>query len=92
MSAITSDVFMAKLAWPDASVIVLLAPRAATRQVKRDVDERAMNTDRTAGISFAPGMACSETAERKNELEAPRPRIRLTIRQRSLVLEQWPAQ
>jgi len=43
-------------------------------------------------------MACSitdasgETAERKNELEAPRPRIRLTIRQRSLVLEQWPAQ
>jgi hypothetical protein len=51
-----------------------------------------MNTDRTAGISLAPGMACSETAERKNELEAPRPRIRLTIRQRSLVLEQWPAQ
>jgi hypothetical protein len=25
VSAITSDVFMAKLAWPDASVIVLLA-------------------------------------------------------------------
>jgi hypothetical protein len=53
VSAITSDVFMAKLA-------CFTPPEPATRQVNRDVDERAMNTDRgwrTAGISFAPGMA-----------------------------------